>query len=230
MTVTHRAASPLRVTSLAISLLLAFAVGPAFAQKIAVKSATPASGEQGTFGLDVVIAGTGFGNGAKAHFFLSGTENPDGIVVKNTRFVSSTELVATIDIADTASLSYFDIRVVLAGRTGKGTDLFQVVERVTGAPRLCPPPPVDPRFQLVTMFHRPLDGSPADTVLGNSMAAGRSVVAANGISREVVAVGVGTSNPNSSVGSLEVLFLDPLTGALLDGTSIAGVPPQQHLF
>ena len=120
--------------------LLASSV-PALAQKIAVKSATPSSGAQGSVSLDVAIAGSGFGPGAQARFVLSGTDNTDGIVVNGTRFVSSTQVVATIDIADTASLASFDIKVTLSGRTGKGTDLFQVVQKNAS----CQPAPT-PQF------------------------------------------------------------------------------------
>ena len=116
-----------------LSIVVASAVlavaAPAVAQKISVKSATPASGEQGSVGLDVVVAGSGFGPGAQARFVLSGSDNPDGVAVRSTRFVSASQLVATLDIADTASLASFDIKVTLSGRTGKGTDLFQVVQK-----------------------------------------------------------------------------------------------------
>jgi hypothetical protein len=213
------------IAAAVVALLLVPAT--ASAQKISVKSATPSAGEQGSIDLDVVIAGSGFGNGAKAHFFLSGTENPDGILVKNTRFVSSTQLVATIDIADTASLSYFDIRVVLAGRSGKGTDLFQVIQKVTGQPGFCPPPPVDPRFQVVGTLTAPTTPTGA---LSISMSAGRSVLTSAGGSREVLVLGAGTTNENSSSGTFEVFFVDPVTGASLDGTSLLpGSPAQTHL-
>lgn len=117
-----------RIVLVLIAMLTAAA--PAWAQKINVKSATPSSGSQGTLSLDVVVAGSGFGAGAKVEFLLTGSENPGGIVVRNTRFVSSSQLVATIDIAETASISSFDVRVSLKGRSGKGTDLFRVVEKV----------------------------------------------------------------------------------------------------
>lgn len=123
-----------------IALALLASSVPALAQKIGVKSATPSSGAQGSAGLEVVIGGNGFGPGAQARFVLSGTDDPDGISVRSTRFVSSSQLVATIDIADAASLAYFDIKVTLSGRTGKGTDLFQVVERGPAACVLPAPP------------------------------------------------------------------------------------------
>ena len=219
----------LLLTLAATAVAMSIAV-PAAAQKITVKSATPASGEQGSVGLDVAIAGSGFGPGAQARFVLSGTDDPAGISVRSTRYVSSTELVATLDIADTARLAFFDIRVTLSGRTGKGTDLFQVVERVTGAPRLCPPPPVDPRFHIAATLYRQGQSSSPDTAMGVALAVGRTTVTAGGTSREVLVVGAGTSNSDSTAGALEIFFVDPVTGALLDGTALlAGTAAQPHL-
>jgi len=106
------------------------AVPTAFAQSIQVVAADPTSGEQGTLNLNVIIKGKGFKNGAKAKFLRTGTTDLDGINVKATKYVSSTQLVATIDIADWATLSLFDIEVALAdGRTGKGTELFSVAAK-----------------------------------------------------------------------------------------------------
>ena len=121
-----------RVTRLVlgIGVILLLTAAPAAAQKLSVRSATPNTGAQETIDLDVVIDGTGFGPGAQAKFVLSGTDNPDGIRVKNTRFVNNTQLVATVDIDATASLALFDIKVAVNGRSGKGTDLFQVIEKV----------------------------------------------------------------------------------------------------
>ena len=100
------------------------------AQTISVTSANPPSGEQGTLNLNVLIKGKGFKNGAKAKFYKTGTTDPAGVNVKSTQFVSSTQLVASIDIADTATIDLFDIQVANTdGRTGKGTELFSVVAK-----------------------------------------------------------------------------------------------------
>ena len=97
------------------------------AAQIAVTAADPPTGEQGALNLNVLIKGRGFKNGAKAKFFKTGTTDPAGINVKATQFVSSTQLIANIDIADAAALSLFDIQVANTdGRTGKGTELFKV--------------------------------------------------------------------------------------------------------
>ena len=103
---------------------------PEAAAQIAVTAADPPSGEQGTLNLSVKITGKGFKNGAKANFFKTDTSDPAGVNVKSTQFVSSTQLIANIDITDTAALSLFDIEVRNAdGRTGKGTELFSVVQK-----------------------------------------------------------------------------------------------------
>jgi len=111
-------------------MLLAATGAPAAAQSVSVTAANPASGTQDTVGLIVKITGKNFAPGARSQFLLSGTTNPDGIVVRGTQFVSATEVDALIDIAPTASLASFDIRVTNAsGRSGKGSDLFQVIQK-----------------------------------------------------------------------------------------------------
>ena len=85
---------------------------------------------QGTVSLDVVVAGSGFDNTSKAQFLVSGTADPGGITVRKTVFHNSKEIVATIDVADTAVVANFDIQVTLdSGRKGKGTTLFAVKQK-----------------------------------------------------------------------------------------------------
>jgi len=108
-------------------LILALApLGVAEAQ-VKVTAATPSSTYQGTVSLDVVVKGSGFDNTAKVQFLVSGTTNPGGVTVKKVTFHNSGEVVATIDVADTANIAGFDIVVMLdSGRKGKGTTLFAV--------------------------------------------------------------------------------------------------------
>lgn len=121
------------LVAIAFGLPFTGGVPAASAQTISVTSANPPSGEQGALGLEVVVGGKGFKNGAKAAFFKTGTSDPAGVSVRSTRYVSATQLVATVDIADAAALSLFDIQVKNAdGRTGKGTELFKVTEKSTG--------------------------------------------------------------------------------------------------
>jgi hypothetical protein len=103
---------------------------PEAAAQISVTAADPPTGEQGALNLSVIIKGKGFKNGAKAKFFKTGTTDPAGVNVKSTQFVSSSQLIASIDISDGAALSLFDIQVANTdGRTGKGTELFTVVQK-----------------------------------------------------------------------------------------------------
>jgi uncharacterized delta-60 repeat protein len=132
MTASRRALIVVGVlAAVALGLPWGGAVPTASAQAIQVTSATPPSAEQGTFSLPVTIKGNGFKKGAKAKFYKGGTTDPDGISVSSTRFIDSTQLVATIDVADTAAVSGFDIVVQNTdGRTGKGTELFKVTEKI----------------------------------------------------------------------------------------------------
>ena len=105
--------------------------GPQFAKGgggggTSVSSATPSYGLQGTVGKQVTIAGSGFASGDVAKWERGGV--PDAkVVVRETRFVSSTQLVATIDIAADAELAFYDIAVYSADRKkGIGTEMFEV--------------------------------------------------------------------------------------------------------
>ena len=115
----------------ALGCLWGGAVPTASAQNIQVLSVVPDSAEQGTFSLSITIKGNGFKKGAKAKFYLPNSSDPGGITVSSTRFIDSTQLVATIDVAGTATVAKFDVLVVNTdGRTGKGTELFKVTEKI----------------------------------------------------------------------------------------------------
>lgn len=102
---------------------------PAAAQ-VQVNSADPPAAPQGTVNLNVLIKGKGFKKGAVAQFLVAGSTNPGGITVNATSFVSSTDLIANINVAENAVLSKFDIVVRNSdGRTGKGTELFAVTAK-----------------------------------------------------------------------------------------------------
>ena len=210
---------------LALSLL---AAASAFAQKISVKSATPNTGAQETVDLDVVIAGSGFGPGAQATFVLSGTDNPDGIRVKNTKFVSNSQLVATIDIDAAASLALFDIKVAVSGRSGKGTDLFRSSKRA-GASRASSSRSIRRASSWSVRLNQLVNGQPRyKTALGVAIAARRTTLSYGVGTREVIVVAAGTNADTG--GKIEVFFVDPTSGALLDGTAlVAGGPVQPHV-
>jgi hypothetical protein len=98
--------------------------------QVQVTAADPPSTEQGTVNLNVKVTGKGFKNGARAQWFVNGTTNPGGVVVNSTTFVSSTELTASITVADGAVIASYDIQVLNTdGRGGKGTELFAVTPK-----------------------------------------------------------------------------------------------------
>jgi hypothetical protein len=111
-----------------LAIVTVLGIIPASAQ-ISVTSAIPNSTTQGTINLDVTVSGKGFKNGAKAQWFISGTTNPGGVTVNSTAFVNSNTLTANISVSSTAYVGGFDIVVKNSdGRTGKGTELFAVIQ------------------------------------------------------------------------------------------------------
>ena len=114
-----------------LTLLAALLLGtpPMARAQIQVTSTSPNSAAQGTTNLNVTITGSGFKNGAKAKWFVTGTTNPGGVTVNSTTFNGSNSLTANVTIASDATISSFDVQVTnTTGRTGKGTDLFAVVQ------------------------------------------------------------------------------------------------------
>lgn len=121
-------------TGLTLVPIMMLSVGllPATAQ-IQVNSTNPSSAAQGT-NLNVTINGNGFKKGAKAQWFVTGTTNPGGVTVNSTAFNGSGQLTANITVASGATVSGYDVAVTdTDGRTGKGTDLFAVLQ----APHNC---------------------------------------------------------------------------------------------
>jgi hypothetical protein len=99
-----------------------------------VSAAAPAFGHRGDTGELVTITGSGFAPGAIASWEEGGVTSGK-VVVRNTQFVSSTQLVATIDIAADADLALYDIAVTNSDRKkGIGTELFEVTTAVAIAP------------------------------------------------------------------------------------------------
>lgn len=129
--------SKLALTVVAVAVLAFGPIGLAHAQ-VKVTSADPASTTQGTVSLDVIINGSGFDNGSTARFLVTGTTNDGGVSVQKVVFKNSRQLVATIDVADAAATTKFDIEVTTTtGRKGKGTTLFSVLRKAVVAPDPC---------------------------------------------------------------------------------------------
>ncbi len=100
------------------------------AQVVQVNSADPSSAQQGTVDLEVEIKGSGFDNSAAVDFFVTGTTNPGGIIVKKVKVRGPKKIIVTIDVDSLADVDDFDIVVQLSrGRNGKGTTLFRVLKK-----------------------------------------------------------------------------------------------------
>ena len=91
----------------------------------AVSSTLPTSGDQAQT-LDVHVYGSGFGPDAAAEWALHGVPDPAKVRTNKTTFVSSTEVIANVTIASNATIAYWDVRVKTGGKTGVGTELFEV--------------------------------------------------------------------------------------------------------
>src|SRR5690349_3883686 len=116
------------------AVVLAFSIGaiaPVAFGQVGVTDAQPSAAAPGTTNLQVTISGSGFKRGAKASFVLSGTNNPGDIIVSSTAFSGSSQVVATISVAATATNATYDVVVMnTSGSSGKGTELFGVNNNV----------------------------------------------------------------------------------------------------
>lgn len=96
---------------------------------VTVKAADPAFGDQGQTNEPVTITGTGFKADARVAFLHNGQADPT-IVVSSVQVVSSTTIVATIDIGANSPVDFRDVQVTnFSDRTpGIGASLFEVTQ------------------------------------------------------------------------------------------------------
>ena len=225
MTPRFRPSPTLIILSGLFLLTAILAIPSSLAQgQVQVSAADPMAAEQGTINLNVKVTGKGFKNGAKAKWFVTGTADTGGVTVNSTTFVSSTELSANITVADAATVANFDIQVLNSdGRGGKGTELFAVTAK-GNSPNACTIQPLPPGITLLSTLNyvKPNGAAAYGTALGVSVRA--RLMTLNGA--QVVVVGVGRPGD----GALEIFFVDPVTGQVLDGTTIgSGTSPQPHV-
>jgi uncharacterized delta-60 repeat protein len=143
-------------------------VPPQAAAQVSVNSANPNSTAQSTVDLDVIVSGSGFKKGAKAQWFVSGTTNPGGVTVNSTSFNNSGQLTANISVSATATTGPFDIQVTNTdGRTGKGTELFAVKNKVASACIVPAPLNIAP---VATGCANPSGSTCLDSSFGNTAA------------------------------------------------------------
>ena len=193
-----------------------------------VTAADPASAAQGTVNLNVKVTGKGFKKGAQAKWLKTGTDDEGGVSVNSTTFVSSTELTANITVADNAAISAFDIKVVNSdGRGGKGTELFSVTSNAAaGGPSACTVQPLPAGISLVGSLNSLGPGGTPTFGPGFGTTVRAKQMVLNGA--QVLVVGI--TNTPSATPRLEIFFVDPLTGQILDGTMIgSGTAAQPHL-
>jgi hypothetical protein len=91
---------------------------------VTVTSTSPTSAPQDTT-IAVVVTGSGFERGAKAAWSLDGDTTKVHVV--STKYVSASELVATILVPAAAPVATYDVEVTLSnGKKGVGAELFEV--------------------------------------------------------------------------------------------------------
>ena len=235
--------------ALAIAALLS--ATPEAQQSITVTAANPSSAAQGTINLDVTISGSGFKKGALAHFFLTGTTDPGGITVNSTTFNGSSQVTANIDVSSTADIANFDVVVQNTdGRNGKGTELFSVFSNGNASSAqscsvLAPLPSILTQIDPSTGNPTTATGAAATLVGLNTLQPNGQPTYINdlglGIQMKAMAIGARTvvltavfHGPNISGGSanVEIFFLDPVNGQILDGQALDPNNPaavQPHL-
>src|SRR5690242_725388 len=92
---------------------------------VTVTAANPDSAPVDTT-LNVNVYGGGFDRGSKAQWAQSGVLSPN-VTTNSTKYVSSSQLVANITIAATASTGSYDILVTTSqGKKGIGSELFTI--------------------------------------------------------------------------------------------------------
>ncbi len=97
---------------------------------VTVTAANPSFGRQGQVSEAVTITGTGFAPGAQAAWVRNGVVDTT-ITVTSTQYVSSTTLVATINISPKSPVEFRDVQVMSSGRTpGIGSLLFEVTQAI----------------------------------------------------------------------------------------------------
>ena len=92
---------------------------------VVVQTVNPPSAVRDTT-INVTITGSGFASGARAVWSVGGDTSQ--VHVKSTKFVSSTQLVAQVEVPATATVASYDVEVMLRdGKKGVGAELFEVL-------------------------------------------------------------------------------------------------------
>ncbi len=95
-----------------------------------VTASLPAYGYEGEVSKQVAITGSGFAIGAAASWERNGSPDPK-IQVVSTQYLSPTQVVATVNIAPDAALTFYDLAVTNPDRKkGIGYRLFEVTRAI----------------------------------------------------------------------------------------------------
>ncbi|RPH96388.1 MAG: hypothetical protein EHM68_11275 [Lysobacterales bacterium] len=126
MNIRHFAHGALLI-AVALLLTLPLALQAAKAVPVTVTNASPSAAIQGAE-IDVIISGTGFGNGSTVKYLVTGTTDASQVAVLSVTYIPATgQLKTRIKVNGEALTNYYDIEVLTAtGRKGKGTTLFKV--------------------------------------------------------------------------------------------------------
>lgn len=198
-----------------ILFLLSCVLSPQAGAQIKVTAANPNSTAQGTVNVDVIVSGSGFKKGAVAKWFVTGTTNPGGVTVNSTAFNSESQVTANITVSSTAVISSFDIQVTNTdGRSGKGTELFAVVQGGHNA-NSCTVQPLPSEITWVATLNYVAAGGAAAFGPNFGVTTRSRQMVLGGVSTLIVAVGT-----PATTGNLEIFVLNPSTGQVLDGTAI----------
>jgi len=112
---------------IAVIFALPLALEAAKPVPVTVTAANPSAAIQGAE-LDVLVSGTGFGNGSTVKYLVTGTTDASQVTVLSVQYIPATgQLKTRIKVNGEATTTYYDIEVLTAtGRKGKGTTLFKV--------------------------------------------------------------------------------------------------------
>src|SRR5882672_9393859 len=110
---------------------------PSGSGSVTVTSANPNNAPQDTT-VNLHVFGSGFDRGSKAQWGQNGVASPE-VTTNSTQYVSSTELIANITIASTATAGSYDIAVTTSkGIKGIGSELFIISARPVASVAVSP--------------------------------------------------------------------------------------------
>jgi hypothetical protein len=215
----------------ALIVMLTFLRTQPVAAQIQVDSTNPSAAPQGTVNLNVTISGSGFKRGAVAHWYVTGTTDPGGVIVNSTTVNGSSKITANITVALDAVTSGFDVVVQNSdGRTGKGTDAFTVTTK--GTPLNCWTTGTPSGFTLQAVLN-PVQPNGVALIttgkLGNTIRIRPLDLNKDGVVDSLAAFVTSGTSSGANPGTY-VFFLDPVTGRPQANNPLSGAVWQNPLL